>query len=398
MWHTPRWPFGRGHFQGTRFLTEFLASIFSTNGLLIGTIVPFLFVLTVVVFVHEMGHYLVGRWCGIGVKVFSIGFGPELFGFNDGHGTRWKLCAIPLGGYVKFTGDMNATSQPDADEMATLSEAERRVAFHTQPIWKRAATVAAGPIFNFLLAIAVFAVMFASYGRYISDPMVAEVTAGSAAEAAGILPGDRFVSVDGAAVETFADVQRYVSGRAGDPIRFVMARDGEEVEVTAIPAITAQTDALGNIIKIGIIGVVNNESLGQPRLIEYGPVEAVGEAVAETGHIIVRTGQFLRRFAVGREDKCQLGGPVRIADMAGRAAALGFAWLVQLLALLSVGIGFLNLLPIPPLDGGHLVFYGAEAALGRPVSERVMEWFYRAGFFLVLLFMAFVFWNDIFGC
>lgn len=379
-------------------MTDFLHSVVGTEGLFIGTILPFLFVLTVVVFVHEMGHYLVGRWCGIGVKAFSIGFGPELFGFNDRRGTRWKLCAIPLGGYVKFAGDMNATSQPDAEQIKTLSEDERRVAFHTQPVWKRAATVFAGPLFNFLLAIAVFAVMFSTYGRYISEPMVAEVTDGSPADAAGFQPGDRFVSVDGVPVETFGDVQRYVSGRAGDPIAFVMARDGEEVELTATPAVTEQTDALGNVIKIGIIGVVNNESLGQPRVVDYGPVEALGEAVRETGHIILRTGHFLKRFAVGREDKCQLGGPVRIADMAGRAAALGFEWLVQLVALLSVGIGILNLLPIPPLDGGHLVFYGAEAVMGRPVSERVMEWFYRAGLFLVLLFMAFVFWNDIFGC
>jgi regulator of sigma E protease len=379
-------------------LTDILASIFSTEGLLIGTILPFLFVLTVVVFVHEMGHYLVGRWCGIGVKVFSIGFGPELAGFNDRRGTRWKLCAIPLGGYVKFTGDMNATSQPDAAEMKALTEEERRVAFHTQPIWKRAATVAAGPIFNFLLTIVVFTVMFSAYGRYVSEPMVAEVTPGSAAEAAGFLPGDRFVSVDGNPIETFGDVQRYVSGRAGDPIRFVIARDGEQVELIATPQVSEQTDALGNVIKVGIIGVVNNEALGQPRVVEYGPIAAFGEAVRETGHIIARTGQFLKRFAVGREDRCQLGGPVRIADMAGKAAALGFEWLVQLVALLSVGIGILNLLPIPPLDGGHLAFYAAEAVLRRPVSEQVMEWFYRAGFLLVLMFMAFVFWNDIFGC
>jgi len=379
-------------------LTEFFSSIFSTDGVLIGTIVPFLFVLTVVVFVHEMGHYLVGRWCGIGVTAFSIGFGPELLGFNDRHGTRWKLSAIPLGGYVKFVGDMNVVSQPDKAEADALPEAQRRIAFHTQPIWKRAATVFAGPLFNFLLTIAVFAVMFSIYGRFVSDPMVAEVRAGSPAQAAGFLPGDRFVSVGGQPVETFADVQRLVSGRAGDPIVFVMLRDGKEIELTATPEISDQTDALGNIVKVGVIGVVNNEAMGQPRVISYTPVQALGEAVVETGHIIARTGQFLKRFAIGREDKCQLGGPVKIADMAGKAARLGFEWLVQLVALLSVGIGILNLLPIPPLDGGHLVFYGVEAATGRPVSERVMEMLYRAGFFLVLVFMGFVFWNDLFGC
>jgi regulator of sigma E protease len=379
-------------------LIDTLTSVFGTSGLLIGTIVPFLFVLTVVVFVHEMGHYLVGRWCGIGVTAFSIGFGPELVGFNDRRGTRWKLCAVPLGGYVKFVGDMNVTSQPADSDIAALSDSERRVAFHTQPVWKRAATVFAGPLFNFLLTITVFAVMFGAYGRFVSEPMVAEVRPDSPAAAAGFLPGDRFVKVDGERVETFSDVQRHVSGRAGDPILFIMLRDGKEIQLVATPEIVEQTDALGNIVKVGVIGVVNNEQLGQPRIVTYSPAGAVMEAVRETGHIIQRTGQFMQRFAVGREDKCQLGGPVRIADMAGKAAALGFQWLVQLVALLSVGIGILNLLPIPPLDGGHLLFYAIEAVIRRPVSEKLMEMVYRAGFTVVLVFMGFVFWNDLFGC
>ncbi|MCA0027399.1 MULTISPECIES: RIP metalloprotease RseP [unclassified Mesorhizobium] len=380
-------------------MNEILHAIFGMEGFLLGTLVPFLFVLTVVVFVHEMGHYLVGRWCGIGVRAFSIGFGPELFGFNDRHGTRWKLCAIPLGGYVKFVGDMNATSsQPSMEEIETLTDEERKVAFHTQPIWKRAATVVAGPLFNFLLTIVVFSVLFSAYGRYVAEPMVAEVTAGSPAAKAGILPGDRFVSVDGSKIETFGDVQRLVSGRAGDSITFVMLRDGKEVTVTATPQLMEQQDALGNKVKVAVIGVVNNQELGQPRLITYSPAGALAAAVEETGHVIQRTGQFLQRFVVGREDKCQLGGPVKIADMAGKAAKLGFEWLVQLVALLSVGIGILNLLPIPPLDGGHLLFYGVEAVIRRPVSERMMEMAYRAGLLLVLGFMGFVFWNDLFGC
>ncbi len=380
-------------------MAETALSIFGTDGLLIGTIVPFLFVLTIVVFVHEMGHYLVGRLCGIGVQAFSIGFGPELFGFNDRHGTRWKLSLVPLGGYVKFVGDMNATSTPpDADEMASLSEADRRRAFHLQPVWKRAATVVAGPLANFLLTIAVFAVMFGLYGRFISDPMVAEVRAGSPAEAAGFLPGDRFLRVDGNRVETFADVQRYVTGRTGDALTFVMLRDDREVELVATPELSEQTDALGNTIRVGVIGVVNTQEVGQPRVVEYGPLESVTQAVLETGDVILRTGQFLKRFVAGREDRCQLGGPVKIADMAGKAAALGFEWLVQLIAMLSVGIGVLNLLPVPPLDGGHLLFYAIEAATGRPVSERIMDLVYRAGVLLVLAFMGFVFWNDLFGC
>ncbi len=380
-------------------MSEILRAAFGTESLIIGTLVPFLFVLTAVVFVHEMGHYLVGRLCGIGVRAFSIGFGPELIGFNDRHGTRWKLCAIPLGGYVKFVGDVSATSsQPGAEEAETLSEEERKVAFHTQPVWKRAATVVAGPLFNFLLTIVVFAVLFGAYGRYVAEPMVAEVTAGSPAQAAGIEPGDRFVSVDGEKVESFADVQRLVSGRAGDTLTFVMLRDGKEITVKATPRPVEQEDALGNKVKVAVIGVVNNREVGQPRHIAYSPGGAVVAAVEETGYIISRTGQFLKRFVVGREDKCQLGGPVKIAGMAGQAAKLGFEWLVQLVAMLSVGIGILNLLPIPPLDGGHLAFYAVEAVIRRPVSERVMEAVYRTGLFLVLCFMGFVFWNDLFGC
>lgn len=380
-------------------MNEFLTTFFSFDNIVITTIIPFLFVLTVVVFVHEMGHYLVGRWCGIGVREFSIGFGPELLGFNDRRGTRWKLSAIPLGGYVKFVGNMSVTSEPsNREEDDSLSAEERKVAFHLQPVWKRAATVFAGPLFNFLLAIAVFTVMFSMYGRYVAEPTVAEVRADSPADVAGFQPGDRFVSVDGRRIDTFGDVQRLVSGRAGDSIVFVMLRDGEEVTLTATPEVVEQEDALGNTIRVGVIGVVNNAELGQPRHLTFNPVEAAGEAVKETGYIIARTGQFLQRFAVGREDRCQLGGPVKIADMAGRAAALGFEWLVQLVALLSVGIGFLNLLPIPPLDGGHLVFYGVEAVMRRPVSERIMEMVYRIGLVLVLAFMVFVFWNDLFGC
>lgn len=378
-------------------MTDFLANIFSTQGILIGTIVPFLFVLIVVIFVHEMGHYLVGRWCGIGVHSFSLGFGPELIGFNDRSGTRWKLCAIPLGGYVKFAGDMSVTSQSDK-AAKNLSDEERAIAFHTQAVWKRALTVLAGPVFNFLLAIAVFSVMFTIYGRGVLDPIVADIRPDSPAAIAGIEPGDRFIAVDGTKVEDFADVQRLVSGRAGDPIKFTMQRGEQTIDLTATPEASEQTDALGNKVKVGLIGVINNTETGNARQIHYGPLQAIGEGTLETGYAITRTGQFLKRFVVGREDKCQLGGPVKIADMAGKAAKLGFEWLIQLTAFLSIGIGILNLLPIPPLDGGHLVFYAYEAVARRPASERVMEFVYRIGFFAVLSFMAFVFWNDLFGC
>ena len=379
-------------------MSDIFSHLFGSNSLLVGTLIPFVCVLSVVVFVHEMGHYLVGRWCGVGVQAFSIGFGPELIGYTAKSGTRWKLSAIPLGGYVKFAGDESVTSSPVGVDHTAMSEDYRKAAFHTQPVWKRAATVFAGPAFNILLTIAILSVFFNMYGRTIADPLVAEVTVGSPAEIAGFKAGDRFISVEGSKVTTFADVQRIVSGRTGDALKFVVERNGRDVELEATPVVSEQTDALGNQIKIGVIGVKTTNEVAQFRKVEYGPLESVGQAVKETGHIIGRTGEFFSRFFAGREDKCQLGGPVKIANMAGQAASLGFEWLVQLTAMLSIGIGLLNLFPLPPLDGGHLVFYAAEAVLGRPVSVRAQELFYKVGFLLVMGFMAFVLFNDVFAC
>lgn len=375
-----------------------LTYLFGSNSLLVGILLPFILVLCVVVFVHEMGHFIVGRLCGIGVKAFSIGFGPELIGFTARNGTRWKLCLIPLGGYVKFVGDENAASTPDGQVISTLTDAERKTAFATQPVWKRAATVFAGPAFNFLLTIAILSFFFASYGRMVADPLIAEVRDNSPAAAAGFEPGDRFVKVDGTDVTTFADVQRIVNGRSGDELTFIIERDGRDVELKATPEIMEQTDALGNKIKLGVIGVTTTEASGNFRIIEYTPLESIGAAVTETGHIISRTGTFLKRMVMGREDKCQLGGPVKIANMAGQAAQHGFEWIVQLIAMLSVGIGLFNLFPLPPLDGGHLVIYAGEAVLRRPIPVAAQEMFFRIGFFVVLGFMGFVFYNDLFAC
>jgi regulator of sigma E protease len=379
-------------------LQEALAFFIGSESLLVGTIIPFLFVLTVVVFVHEMGHYLVGRWCGIGASAFSIGFGPELIGFTDKHGTRWKLSAIPLGGYVKFLGDESATSSPVGVDNSNLSAEEQSRAFHTQPVWKRAATVFAGPAFNIILTVVIFSVFFALYGRQIADPLVAGVQPGSPAAEAGFEPGDRFISVEGQKITTFSDVQRIVSGRSGDELDFTVERGGKMVDLKATPALVERTDPLGNKVKMGAIGVETTQAVGNFRRIEYGPLESVGQAIVETGHIISRTGEFFQRFADGREDKCQLGGPVKIANMAGKAASQGFDWLIQLTAMLSIGIGLLNLFPLPPLDGGHLVFYAVEAIKGSPVSVGAQEIFYRVGFLVVMGFMGFVLFNDLFAC
>jgi regulator of sigma E protease len=379
-------------------LSDTLTALLSGQNLITGTILPFLAVLLVVVFVHEMGHFLVGRWCGIGVKAFSIGFGPELLGYTDKRGTRWKLSAIPLGGYVKFVGDENAASMPDGEAVAALSEDERAQAFQLKPVWKRALTVFAGPAANFILTIAIFSVMIGLYGRAISDPTIAKALPGSAAEAAGFKPGDVFLRVDGTEVKTFEDVQRYVAPRAGEEIRFTMSRADGEVELVAIPRPTDVDDPLGKKIKIGVIGVETNKDVSKFRIVKFTPLESVGEAAKESLFIVEQTGRVLSRLVLGREDKCQLGGPVKIAAMTGKMAERGFSWLIQWIASISIGIGILNLLPIPPLDGGHLLFYAIEGVLRRPVTERLQEIVYRTGGIMVLAFMLFVIFNDLFAC
>jgi regulator of sigma E protease len=371
---------------------EFLTS---SAGNILSALPPFLLVLTIVVFFHELGHYLVGRWCGIKAEVFSVGFGPELIGRTDRHGTRWKLSLIPLGGYVKFLGDENAASQPTGSGVSGLSEAERAASFPAASLWRRAATVAAGPVANFILAIAIFAVMFSINGRMIADPVVARVQPASAAEAAGILPGDVFVAIDGVEVEIFDDVQRYVTARPEVPMTISLERDGAIVDVTLTPARTEITDNFGNKMEVGRIGVITSDDAGNFRVREYGPLEAVGEGVAQSWYIVTRTVDYIGNIITGREKADQLGGPIRVAKYSKDMSTIGIGALIQLAAVLSVSIGLLNLMPIPMLDGGHLVFFAIEAVRGRPPGEVAQEWAYRFGLSVVLALMLFATWNDV---
>ena len=369
--------------------------LLQTGAFLTGYIVPFLIVLTLIVFVHEMGHYLAGRWSGIGVTAFSVGFGPELAGFTDRHGTRWKLSAIPLGGYVKFYGDEDAASTPDYTSFDALPEEERQRTFLGAALWKRAVTVAAGPIANFILAIAIFAVMFSIYGRQIADPVVAEVREGSAAAAAGVLPGDLLVSLDGNPVVTFDDVRRYVSVRPEMSIVVKVRRDGRDIDLPMVPQRTEITDQFGNKMELGIIGIVTNQEAGNFRTVEYGPVEALGQGVQQSWHIVTGTFDYLSNLVTGRMKADQLGGPIRVAQASGQMATLGVAAVLQLAAVLSVSIGLLNLMPVPVLDGGHLMFYAVEAIRGKPVGAGAQEIAFRIGMVLVLMLMVFATWNDI---
>jgi regulator of sigma E protease len=364
-------------------------------GLITGYIIPFILVLSLLVFVHEMGHYLVGRWSGIRVTAFSIGFGPELAGFTDRHGTRWKISIIPLGGYVRFFGDEDASSRPDSEELATLSPAEREQTLAGAKLWKRAATVAAGPIANFILAIAIFAVLFGVYGRVVADPVVAEVRPDSAAAAAGVQPGDKLLALDGSTIRTFDDVRRYVSVRPETPITVTIDRDGRKLDLPMVPKRTEITDQFGNKIEMGLIGIVTNEERGKFRVETFSPLQAVAEGVKETGNIVSGTFRYIGNLVTGRMKADQLGGPVRVAQASGQMATLGIAAVIQLAAVLSVSIGLLNLMPVPVLDGGHLVFYAIEAIRGKPLGAGAQEIAFRIGLAMVLSLMVFATWNDI---
>lgn len=370
---------------------DILGNIGSWGGWLTGYVVPFLFVLTVVVFFHELGHFLIARWCGVRVMVFSVGFGPELFGYNDRHGTRWKVSAIPLGGYVKFFGDENAASVPDAETVSQMSEAERRVSFFYKPVGQRAAIVAAGPIANFLLAIVIFAAVFTFYGKQAAPARVDTVQPNSAALAAGFQPGDLIVSINGRKIETFTDMQRLVSASAGQSLEIVVDRGGARTTLRATPALTELKDNFGNVHRIGVLGITG--ARGEP--VKVDPLTAVKLGVEETWFVVERTLSYLGGVIVGRESADQLGGPIRIAQVSGQVATAGFVALIHLAAVLSISIGLLNLFPVPLLDGGHLLFYSIEWIRGRPLSDRAQEYGFRIGLAIVLLLMIFATFNDI---
>jgi regulator of sigma E protease len=372
---------------------EFFGLMGGAAGSLLGYLIPFLIVLTVVVFIHELGHFLVGRWCGVGVNAFSIGFGPEIVGFTDKHGTRWKLSAIPLG--VKFAGDSNGASVPDPETLSQMSAAERAVSFHHKSVWRRAAIVAAGPIANFLLAIAIFAGIVYVSGRHILAPRVEAIQAGSAAERAGFQPGDLVVSINGRTISSFTEMQRIVSASADDTLSVVIDRNGRQVTLTAVPDLKEQETPFGKQ-RIGLLGLQASRAPEDLAHVRYGILESVKLGAVETWYVIDRTFTYIGRLVMGRESADQLSGPIRIAQVSGQVANLGgTSGLVSLVAVLSVSIGLINLFPIPLLDGGHLLFYAIEALRGRPLSDRAQEIGFRIGLAIVVMLMLFATWNDL---
>ncbi len=377
-------------------MSEFFLHSFNTlsHGL-IGYVVPFLFVLTMVVFFHELGHFLVARWAGVKVLTFSLGFGPEIVGFNDRHGTRWRISAVPLGGYVKFFGDDTEASTPSAEALARMTEAERAGSFHHKKVGPRAAIVAAGPIANFLLAIVIFTCLFTFFGKPSTSARVDKVEANSAAAAAGFQVGDVVTAIDGTAIESFSDMQRIVGTRAGEKLTFTVKRGNTTVQLQGTPQLREVKDPFGNAHRLGVLGITRQTSAGDVVTERVDPATALWLGVKETWFVVDRTLAYIGGVFTGREAADQVGGPLRIAQISGQVATIGMAALVHLAAVLSISIGLLNLFPVPLLDGGHLLFYAVEAIRGRPLSERAQEMGFRIGLGLVLMLMVFATYNDI---
>jgi regulator of sigma E protease len=353
------------------------------------TIFPFLLVLTVLVFIHEMGHYAVARWAGVRVEVFSVGFGPELIGWTDKADTRWKISAVPLGGYVKMFGEGDFEDESDVPRL--LTEAEKKVSFRYKPLFKRALIVFAGPAANFIFAIIVLATLFSTLGQPFSPAEVGTVVPDSAASAAGFRPGDTFLKIENDEIERFEDVQQIIRLNPEKPLSIVMLRDGVEITLVATPKLREIKDRTGGTHRIGMLGVTRQGVKFEKR----DPLSAVWYAGRETWSLVTGTLQAVGQMISGERDAGELGGPIKIAQMSGEVWKAGILSLVSFMALLSVNLGLINLFPVPMLDGGHLMFFCFEAIRGRPLSEKIQEYALKFGLAMVLSLMVFVTINDI---
>ncbi len=355
------------------------------------TALSFIIILSVIVFIHEFGHYLAARLCGVKIDAFSIGFGKELFGWTDRSGTRWKVSLAPLGGYVQMHGDATEASTPDAEKLEEMPEAERKISFHYKKLWQKAIIVAAGPFANFLLAIVIFSSLIYTNGLSTTEPVIGEVMAESAAEAAGLQPNDRILTINRKKVASFNDISTKIATNLGEPIDITLLRDGETEKVTLTPRMEDFEDALGNKGKRPLIGISTKKITSQ----DVNLFEAIGESIKRTYNMIEMSLAYLGQIITGDRSAKELKGPLGIAELSGKAASKDFSTIIWFMALLSVNLGFVNILPIPPLDGGHLLFYALEGAQGRPVAEKFQEWGYKVGFAFIAGLMLFTIYNDI---
>jgi regulator of sigma E protease len=357
----------------------------------LGHVLPFLVGVTILVFIHELGHYLAARWAGVRVETFSIGFGPELFGWNDRHGTRWRVSAIPFGGYVMMFGDADATSTTPGEDVSTMSEADRAVCLHHKPVYARAIISAAGPFANFVFAIAVSVYFLIAIGQAIVAPVVEKVIPGSVAAAAGLQSGDRFVEIDGRKVTSFDDVIEAVLLNTGDPMRFVIGRGDETMTLVLTPGIVEEPDGPDNKIQHRQLGVVRPA----PTIVHPDPATAIVLAVRQTWDQSAIMLRGIGQIITGARSSREMGGIVSIGKVLSEGADRGIETFVGTMAGLSISLGLINLFPIPVLDGGHLLFYAAEAVLGRPLGRRTQELGFKVGLALVLTLMVFANGNDL---
>ncbi len=363
---------------------------------MLGTIIPFIFLILVVVFVHEYGHYYYAKKYGVGVTDFSIGFGKEVFGWNDNSGTRWKICWIPLGGYVKFFGDRNVFSQADQEEiLKKYNTEERKKLFVLKPLYQRSIIVVAGPIANFILAIVIFLSIYMFIGKDLTPAMVAEVQKDSPAEMAGIMKNDIILEIDGTEVKSILDVSKLIMMSTSEIIDFKVSRYDQSVFLEVKPNIVQSEDNLGNKTSKRMIGIKLSPYNNKINHVKLGPARALYYSFTEVYFVVTSSLKYLTSIIGGSGDSSQLGGPIRIAKITGQVAEYGFIPFLSIMAYISISLGLINLFPIPLLDGGHLMFYGFEKVLGRPLSQKTQEGFFRIGMFLLLFLMFFATFNDL---
>ena len=359
-------------------------------------IIPFIILITIVVFIHEYGHYYFARRYGVAVTDFSIGFGKEIFGFNDKNGTRWKFCLIPLGGYVKFFGDRNVFSQAEQEELLKkYSQEDQKKLFVTKPLYQRSLIVAGGPLANFILALLIFTLINIFVGKDFTQPKIEEVTINSPAEKAGLKKNDIIIGINDNKVESILEVSTYINTNNADKLKIMVLRDQKEISLVAIPEIIDSKDPLGNSVKKKIIGIKIGPANNEFNKEKLGPTKAVYYATKEIWFVSKTTIQFVGSMFQGKADTSQLGGPIKIAKISGQVMEFGILAFLSTIAYISISLGLINLFPIPLLDGGHLMFYLFEKILGRPLSQATQEGFFRIGLFLLLSLMLFTTFSDL---
>lgn len=357
----------------------------------------FILILSVIVFIHEFGHYIVAKWCGVKVEVFSIGFGKEAFGWHDRSGTRWKFSVLPFGGYVKMFGDAGAASTPDDDKIEEMSEADKRLSFHHKALWQKALVVAAGPAANFILTIAIMTFFLYTSGIRSTDAVIGEVMQDTPAQEAGLQAGDRILSVDGVEVHKFGDIARQIMTNLGTPVELRIERDESLLTLSITPMEFEDKDALGNVIRRPLIGIRSQELTSE----DLNVFQAVGHATSQTYQLCATSLHFLSQMITGQRSAQDLKGPIGIAEMSGQVTQSGetagetFRMILWFIAMLSANLGLVNLLPIPMLDGGHLAYYSIEAIQGKPLALKFQEYGYRLGFAIIACLMAFTLFNDL---